>query len=68
MRTIKCDRCGENIPHVPLYMNCSQQRLNSHNIMVTILNFDNNLAEVDLCDRCKEAVYNYIFDEAMVHD
>ena len=65
MKTIKCDRCGKEIPYVPLYMNVTQQEVYNKNIMVTAWDsFRCELQEVDLCNRCKCAVYDYIFNWA----
>ena len=62
MKTIKCDRCGKNIPYVPSYMNCAQQGIILPNIMVTMYDPTAQRArEVDLCDDCQKAVYDYIF-------
>jgi len=63
MKTIKCDRCGKDIPYVPPFMNVAKQGVVYPKIMVTAWNtLSQNINEVDLCDSCQNAVYNYIFD------
>ena len=63
MKTIKCDRCGKEIPYVPPFMNCAIQEVISPNILMTVWYPINKQAkEVDLCDMCKQAVYSFIFD------
>jgi len=67
MKTIKCDRCGKEIPYTPPYMNAAtQQGVVPPQLMITIWN---NLAsppmrEVDLCSVCKLEVYDFIFDHS----
>ena len=63
MKTIKCDRCGKNIPYVPSFMNVAKQGIVYPKIMVTTWNtLSQNINEVDLCDNCQMDVYDYIFD------
>lgn len=63
MKTIKCDRCGKDIPYVPPFMNSTAQKNFSKSIMITIWNgLLQELQEVDLCDNCKSDVYDFIFE------
>lgn len=63
MKTIKCDRCGKDIPYVPPFMNVTQQSVICPKVMVTTWDtLSQNINEVDLCDSCQKAVYDYIFD------
>lgn len=63
MKTIKCDRCGKDIPCVPPYMNCAQQSIIFPSIMMTVYDpISQSVREVDLCDDCQKAVYSYAFE------
>lgn len=63
MKTIKCDRCGKDIPYVPPFMNAAQQGIVPPTFMMTIWEpITQNVKEVDLCNDCQMAVYSYIFD------
>lgn len=63
MKTIKCDRCGKEIPYVPPYMNVAQQGGIQPKIIMNIWDSQfQKLEEVDLCDSCQDAVYGYIFN------
>lgn len=63
MKTIKCDRCGKDIPYVPPYMNAYKDGVIPPTIMMTVWEpLSQKTREVDLCDDCQRAVYNYIFD------
>lgn len=63
MKTIKCDRCGKDIPYVPPFANATVQKNFSKSIMITLWDgLQCKLREVDLCDDCKSDVYDYIFD------
>lgn len=63
MKSIKCDRCGKDIPYVPPYMNCTIQDVINPIIMISAFDPVSSLArEVDLCSECQKAVYDYIFD------
>jgi hypothetical protein len=63
MKTIKCDRCGKDIPDIPPYMNVVKQGVIKPNIMMTIWdNVKQMIMAVDLCDDCQKAIYEYIFD------
>ena len=63
MKTIKCDRCGKDIPYVPPYMNVAQQGVIRPKIIMTIWDAQNQrTSEVDLCGKCQLAVYDYIFE------
>lgn len=63
MKTIKCDRCGKDIPYVPSFMNAAQQGIIPPKFIMTIWDGQNMKArEVDLCDDCQKVVYDYIFD------
>ena len=63
MKTIKCDRCGRDIPYVPPYINACKNSIIPPTIMMTVWEpLHQKTREVDLCDDCQRAVYNYIFD------
>lgn len=63
MKTIKCDRCGKEIPYVPPYMNAVKNSIIPPTIMMTVWEpLSQKIREVDLCDDCQLAVYSYIFD------
>lgn len=63
MKTIKCDRCGKNIPYIPPYMNVAKDGIVPPTIMMTVWEPNTQrLREVDLCNECQMAVYDYIFD------
>lgn len=63
MKTIKCDRCGKDIPDVPSYMNIVRQGVIKPTVMMTIWDNAKQIARaVDLCDDCQKAVYEYIFE------
>lgn len=63
MKTIKCDRCGKDLPYVPSYANVAQQGIITPTIMMTVWEpLSQRVIEVDLCDDCQKAVYEYIFD------
>lgn len=63
MKTIKCDRCGKDIPYVPPYMNAAKQGVLPPTLIITIWEpLAQKSREVDLCDSCKKAVYDFIFD------
>ena len=63
MKTIRCDRCGEIIPYVPPYVNIATKGIVHPDIMVTVFDSrNNNLVEVDLCEKCKSAVYNFVYN------
>ena len=63
MRTIKCDRCGKDIPDIPPYMNVTRQGVIKPTVMMTIWDNVKQMARaVDLCDDCQKVVYDYIFD------
>lgn len=63
MKAITCDRCGKEIPYVPSYMNVAQYGVIRPKIIMNIWNAQNQkISEVDLCDRCQLAVYDYIFE------
>lgn len=61
MKTIKCDRCGKDIPYVPLWANVAKDGIISPRLSITVFS-NHTLQEVDLCEECRDAVYNYIFD------
>ena len=62
MKTIKCDRCGKDIPYVPPYMNAYKDGIIPPTIMMTVWEpLSQKTREVDLCDDCRLAVYGYIF-------
>ena len=64
MKTIKCDRCGEDIPYIPPYINIAREGYIPPQISVTTWDgMSQTLNEVDLCDKCKKAVYNFIFED-----
>lgn len=63
MKTIKCDRCGKDIPYVPPFMNVAQQGVIRPKVIMTIWDAQSQkTSEVDLCDDCQRAVYSYVFD------
>ena len=63
MKTIKCDRCGKDIPYVPPYVNVAQQGIITPTIIMTVWEpLSQRVMNVDLCDNCQKAVYDYIFD------
>ena len=63
MKTIKCDRCGKEIPYVPSYMNVAQQGIIPPKIIMTIWDaYSQKIREVDLCNSCQKDVYAFIFD------
>lgn len=66
MKTIKCDRCGKDIPYVPMWeniVNTSNVNTVAPTLKITLWDtITQKLNEVDLCDECRDAVYNYIFD------
>lgn len=63
MKTIKCDRCGKDIPYVPPYMNAVHNGIIPPDIMMVVWEpLSQNTRSVDLCSECKTAVYNFIFD------
>lgn len=70
MKTIKCDRCGKDIPYVSPYANVYKDGKLPSGIMVSYWStFDQQLREIDLCEECKQAVQNFIFDyEVSRHD
>lgn len=62
MKTIKCDRCGKDIPYVPPFMNAAKQGVLPPVLMMTVWEpLAQKSREVDLCDDCKLDVYGYIF-------
>ena len=69
MKTIKCDRCGKNVSYIPPYMNVAEQGVVKPSLMISVINWPSpNLVEVDLCDKCKNAVYNFIFNQIAYRD
>ena len=63
MKTIKCDRCGKDIPYVPSYMNAAKQGLVPPIIIMTVWDPVSFCARpVDLCDRCQIKIRDYIFE------
>ena len=63
MKTIKCDRCGKEIPYVPSFMNVAKEGLIFPKIMITTWDaLSQKLNEIDLCDSCQQDVYTCIFD------
>jgi hypothetical protein len=63
MKTIKCDRCGKDIPYVPSYMNCAKKGIVPPKITAFVWEpISYTTREVDLCEECQNAVYGYIFD------
>ena len=63
MKTIKCDRCGKDIPYRPPYMNCAtQDAITPKMTMIAWEPISQTTREVDLCEECQKAVYDYIFD------
>lgn len=64
MKTIICDRCGKEIPYKPPYMNCcSKDGEIPSGISVYFWDmFDTQLREVDLCETCKNAIQEFIFN------
>ena len=63
MKTIKCDRCGKDIPYVPSFMNVAKEGVIFPKIIIATWNaLSQNINEVDLCDDCQRDVYAYIFD------
>lgn len=63
MKTIKCDRCGAAIPYVPPYVNAAKNGKLLSGLMISWWNASEcHLEEVDLCENCKVAVQNYIFN------
>ena len=63
MKTIKCDRCGKDIPDIPPYMNVIRQGIIKPTVVVTLWGYHGQMTRVvDLCDDCQEAVYEYIFE------
>lgn len=62
MKTIKCDRCGKEIPYVPPFMNAAKGGILPPVLIMTVWEpLAQKSREVDLCDDCQRAVYNYIF-------
>ena len=63
MKTIKCDRCGKDIPYVPPFMNVAKEGFIFPKIIITKWDaLSQKLDEVDLCDDCQKDVYDYIFN------
>ena len=63
MKTIKCDRCGKDIPDIPPYMNVVRQGIIKPTVVVTLWGYLGQMTKaVDLCDDCQKAVYEYIFE------
>ena len=63
MKTVKCDRCGKDIPRFIPFLNAASGMIPTPVVMITVWNNNSQtLNEVDLCDDCKKAVYDYIFD------
>ena len=63
MKTIKCDRCGEIIPPTSPWANAAKNGIIPPRLTITMFfGSTNTFREVDLCETCKSAVYNYIFD------
>lgn len=63
MKTIKCDRCGKDIPDISPYMNCATNGVITPKLIMTVWEpVLQKTREVDLCQKCQEAVYDYIFD------
>ena len=63
MKTIKCDRCGSSIPYIPPYMNAVKNGCcYTTNMMVAVWDsMSQQVQQVDLCDKCSKAVYDFIF-------
>ena len=69
MKTIKCDRCGADIPYIPPYMNVANKVTVSPTIHVTTwIPVTQELKEVDLCNKCQSLVFDYIFNYKIVAD
>lgn len=63
MKSIKCDRCGNYIPYKLPYMNCAANGVITPKLTMTVWESVSQITrEVDLCDDCQKAVYDYIFD------
>lgn len=67
MKTIKCDRCGKDIPYVSPYMNAVKNGIIPPTVIMTVWEpLNQKTREVDLCENCQKAVYSYIFDHSKV--
>lgn len=66
MRIRNCDRCGKEIPMIPDFMN-SPEIMNPKLGTIVEIYSPTTLRRyytVDLCNNCKEAVYDFIFQNS----
>ena len=66
MKTVKCDRCGKDIPYSPMFPFLNVTQKDGYippSLTITKWDsFNQCVSEVDLCNDCRVEVYNYIFD------
>ena len=70
MKTVRCDRCGKDIPYIPPFANIAQEDgyIPPSLIITKWDSFNQRVTEVDLCKDCQKEVYNYIFDYGRGND
>ena len=63
MKTIKCDRCGKEIPYMLPSMNAAKEGVLPPVLLMSVWEpLAQKPREVDLCHDCQMAVYDYIFE------